>query len=217
MPYFRHILVLIIFLIFLQIGAISRVIQRLELNQSELATGLGISIIASLSALQIAQLQWINKKLRNKHSEPLIVGINLGGTLIPLFFLLYFSQQVEPLNELWLGLVGLTTLCVYYSSKVDPKHGVTIYLFSATVCAAIGGLYWGGNDYLFWAYSSAVLGTLIGGDLLHLPDLKRLMDRNRTMILIGAGGVMDAIYLSGFFAMLFAEAMIVIGFSALPS
>ena len=79
------------------------------------------------------------------------------------------------------------------------------------VVAAVGALVLGGENYLVWAYTGAVLGTLIGGDLLHLPQLKQLVARTQGPILIGAGGVMDAIFLSGLLAMMTAEALILTG------
>lgn len=209
MGYVRHVIVLSLFLIFLQLGVIASVIEKLQLNQSELAAGMGIAIIASLAGLQIAQLTPPANKAISK--EPITLGINLGGAIIPLFFILYFSQQIEAISYHWPLLVIITALAVYLSSRVDSKRGIVIYLFSAIACAAPGAIIWGGEDYLFWAYSCAVLGTLIGGDLLHISDLKRLIKQEPPLILIGGEGVMDAIFLSGLLAMMSSESLLLIG------
>jgi uncharacterized membrane protein len=51
------------------------------------------------------------------------------------------------------------------------------------------------------AYVSGVLGTLIGADLLRLPQMKEL---GSTILSIGGAGVFDGIYLVGLVSVLLA-------------
>jgi uncharacterized membrane protein len=51
------------------------------------------------------------------------------------------------------------------------------------------------------AFSSGVLGTLIGADLLHLNDIRKI---TTGVASIGGAGTFDGIVLSGFIATLLA-------------
>ncbi|MBY4677315.1 DUF1614 domain-containing protein [Marinobacterium arenosum] len=206
----RYLLALVIFLIFFQTGVIERVIDQLALSQAEIAYGMGLATLASLVAIQLASIELPETDDEQpQEGRKVIIGINLGGAVIPLFFILYFSQGIEFALLPMLLLIAGTSAIVYPLTRVR-QSGNIIYLFGAVLAAAVGGLAVGGPHYLVWAYTCAVLGTLIGGDLLHLPQLSRLSGSDKP-ILIGAGGVMDAIFLSGLLAMLTAEALVQLG------
>jgi len=206
----RYLIAFLIFVVFFLMGVIERVIAQLSLNQAEIAIGMGIAIIGSLVALQLGTLS-VTSDDNHPDNREIPIGFNLGGVLIPLFYILYFSRDATfeffPLALLILAV----TAVVYPLTRIEKRVGSVIYLFGAVVVAAIGGLAMGGEHYLIWAYTCAVLGTLIGGDLLHLPQLKKLVQQSRGPILIGAGGIMDAIFLSGLLAMMTAEAFLVTG------
>lgn len=206
----RYLIAFIIFLIFHQLGVIRRVVEGLALDQSELAIGMGIAVVASLVAMRVGTLSY-PPTTPDEPGRDVTIGFNFGGVMIPLFFILYFSRNINfdffPLAMLILAVTAI----VYPFTRIDRKAGAIIYLFGAVIVAAIGALALGGEHYLVWAYTGAVLGTLIGGDLLHLPQLKRLVTRSNGPILIGAGGVMDAIFLSGLLAMMTAEALLMTG------
>jgi uncharacterized membrane protein len=53
------------------------------------------------------------------------------------------------------------------------------------------------------AYVAGTLGTLVGGDLTHLPAVRRLGAR---AVSIGGAGTFDGIFLSGVLAVLLAAA-----------
>lgn len=206
----RYLIAFLIFLIFFQMGVIERVISQLGLTQPEIAIGMGVAMIASLVALQLGTMEFTPDN-REQPSREVPIGFNFGGTLIPLFFILYFSRHTSFEFFPMALLILAVTAVVYPLTRIERKVGAVVYLFGAVVVAAVGGLALGGEHYLVWAYTCAVLGTLIGGDLLHLPQLKQLVARSKGPILIGAGGVMDAIFLSGLLAMMTAEAFVLTG------
>jgi uncharacterized membrane protein len=51
------------------------------------------------------------------------------------------------------------------------------------------------------AFISGVLGTIIGADLLHLPQI---MNKSNRMMVIGGAGVFDGIFLIGIIASILA-------------
>ncbi len=206
----RYLIAFLIFLIFFQMGVIERVIIQLGLTQPEIAIGMGVATVASLVALQLGTMEFTPAN-SEQPSREVAIGFNFGGTLIPLFFILYFSRHASFEFFPMALLILAVTAVVYPLTRIERQVGAVVYLFGAVVVAAVGGLALGGEHYLVWAYTCAVLGTLIGGDLLHLPQLKQLVARSKGPILIGAGGVMDAIFLSGLLAMMTAEAFVLTG------
>lgn len=199
--YVNAILTLVIFAIFLKLGSIDSIQTKLQIDQKELAIGMALATFGSLLGLQLFSFEAPNK---DDH-PPIKLGINLGGAVVPLVFLLHFFNLQPPSAIDLIILTLLVTAVVYPMTRLDHKRGMVVYLFGAVIFAALGALLLDSENYLVLAYSAAVLGTLIGGDLLHLPQIKKLAERRANTIIIGGGGVMDAIFLSGLLAMMTAE------------
>lgn len=191
-----------LFTIFLKLGTLGSVIRQLGLGQSELFSGMLLATLASLVSLRLAPL-----KPDESDTAPAHLGINLGGGIVPLFFLLYF-YRIHPFSLVELALLTpLVTTIVYCLTHAEKQYGLIIYLFGAVIAAALGALLLDPVNYLTLAYASAVLGTLIGGDLLHLKEIKKLSVRSQRSVFIGGGGLLDAIFQSGLLAMLTAETL----------
>ena len=201
--YLNALLTLVIFAIFLKLGSIDSVQAKLQIDQKELAIGMALATFGSLLGLQLFSFE---SRDQEDH-PPIMLGINLGGAVVPLVFLLHFFNLQPPATIDMIILTLLVTAVVYPMSRFDRKRGMIVYLFGAVVFAAVGALLLDSENYLVLAYSSAVLGTLIGGDLLHLPQIRKLAERRANTIIIGGGGVLDAIFLSGLLAMMTAETM----------
>ncbi|WP_051560074.1 DUF1614 domain-containing protein [Marinobacterium jannaschii] len=204
--YLNHALTLLLFLIFFHLGAIQSVLAKLQLSQQDIAIAMLFATLGSLLSIQLFSLDF--------HDEgQLRLGINLGGALVPLGFVIYLihSYPVAILPTLLLTLC--VTLVVYPLTRVERRRGFVVYIFGAVFCSALGVLLIDSPDYLVQAYIAAVLGTLIGGDLMHLPQLNQLKARNHETILIGGGGLLDAVFLSGLLAMFTAEALRLHGYA----
>ncbi|MDI3324477.1 DUF1614 domain-containing protein [Pontibacterium granulatum] len=201
--YLNAIITLVIFAIFLKLGSVDSVQAKLQIDQKELAIGMALATFGSLLGLQLFSFESPNHDDR----PPIKLGINLGGAVVPLVFLLHFFNLQPPATMDMIILTLLVTAVVYPMTRVDRKRGMIVYLFGAVVFAAVGALLLDPENYLVLAYSAAVLGTLIGGDLLHLPQIKKLAEQRANTIIIGGGGVLDAIFLSGLLAMMTAETM----------
>ncbi len=199
--YLNHAMTLLLFLIFFYLGAIRSVLDKLQLSQTELGVGMSLATFGSLVSIQLFSL-------RHNQDSPLLLGINIGGAIVPLFFTLYFIQQAAIPLASTLVLILLVSLVAYLMTRFERGHGLVIYIFGAVVTAALGALVVGSEHYLVQAYTAAVFGTLIGGDLLHLTQLDQLRARSSDAIFIGGGGLLDAIFMSGLLAMLTAESLV---------
>jgi uncharacterized membrane protein len=199
--YINAVVTLVLFFIFLKLGSLSSVIDKLELGQQELLLGMVLATLGSLVGMQVVSIK------TEEDGTPLSLGVNLGGTVVPLIFLLFFLHH-HPVSLSHLALLTLIVAAVVYPlTRIDQRRGLIIYLFGAVVAAAVGALLLTPQSYLSLAYSSAVLGTLIGGDLLHLTEIRSLIERSHRTVFIGGGGLLDAIFLSGLLAMLTAETL----------
>lgn len=136
-------------------------------------------------------------------SRRIVVALNIGGAVVPVLVVaLILSKVLETPYSVF--LLRKMTLCVFAAVifgylVARPVSGVGIVmpafsmpLFSSLVAIIVVGA----NAYAVpVAYVAAVLGSLIGADLLHLAvDWKKL---NASFLSIGGAGVFDGIYLSG--------------------
>jgi len=129
-----------------------------------------------------------------------IISINLGGAILPGMLSIYLMQRVDISTVLL--ATSITTICSYYLSKPVKGVGIVIPAFIPPVIAAVSALVLarGGNAPAV-AYISGVLGTLIGADLLRLPQVKKM---NIQFLSIGGAGVFDGIFVVGIISVLLA-------------
>ncbi len=203
----RYLLILALFFIFFHLGILHQVIQGLHLTQREVAIGLGAVILLGMVNIQLFVLHPTSSE-RTTTAPPASVpiAVNLGGCILPLGYILYLFQGREVALLPLVLLIGIASALAYLLTRVHRRR-VVIYLVGAVAGSALGGLLFGGPHYLVWAYTAAVLGTLIGGDLLHLSLLIKRRAGQTGGVFIGGDGIMDAIFLSGLLAMLVAESL----------
>lgn len=211
----HYLITLLLLFVFFRLGILREVMHQLSLSQWEVHYGMLALILLSLVNVRLLALSIRSPAHPSNGSEsdpesagveqPVTIGLNLGGVVVPLFFGLYLSRDHWPELLPILCLAALVALVVYPFSRVSRRRGVVIHLAGAVLVAAVGGVWLGGEHYLVWAYLAAVLGTLVGGDLLHLAQLLRLRRARQQGVFIGGAGLMDAIFLSGVFAMLTAQ------------
>ncbi len=129
-----------------------------------------------------------------------VVALNVGGGLIPTILALYQFTRVPPL--LILLVTTVVTIVSYYSAQVVPGIGIQMNALIAPLTAAMTSVLLtagGGVAAAPIAFAGGVLGTLIGADLLHLPEIERMTP---SILSIGGAGVFDGIALCGLFAVL---------------
>ena len=141
----------------------------------------------------------------------MVIAINVGGALIPLFFslyLLFFSVPAHEINPLisYVKIIVafiVVTLVVHAFAKPVKGMGIAIPSFippviSAVVAAILYPIYVKTNPFII-AYVAGTLGTLVGADLL---NWKKIPELGAPMASIGGAGVFDGVYMTGIAAVL---------------
>ncbi|MCS7031818.1 MAG: DUF1614 domain-containing protein [Gloeomargarita sp. SKYG116] len=127
-----------------------------------------------------------------------IIALNVGGGLIPTLLALYQFGRANPLQIL--TVTAIVAGVSYYSAQVVPGIGIQMNALVAPLTAAMTAiLMTGGVNAPPVAFAGGVLGTLIGADLLHLPQIERMTPG---ILSIGGAGVFDGIALCGLFSLL---------------
>jgi uncharacterized membrane protein len=130
-----------------------------------------------------------------------ILAINLGGCVIPVGMCLYLlaRQLVNPF-DLVLALL-VVTMISYVFSRPIADIGIGMPVFIAPVVAVITAVLLEPANAAPLAFSSGVLGVLLGADILHLADIRAMGVRVAS---IGGAGTFDGIFLTGIIAVLLA-------------
>jgi uncharacterized membrane protein len=154
-----------------------------------------ISIIPDFVELWMARFWGIPL---HQVEQKTIVALNVGGGLIPTLLALYELTRSNP----WmiLAVTAIVTVVCYYSAQIVPGIGIQMNALVAPLTAAMTALLLtGGAGAAPIAFAGGILGTLIGADLLHLPEIERMTPG---VLSIGGAGVFDGIALCGLFALL---------------
>tara|TARA_R110002095_G_scaffold105882_8_gene92652 strand:+ start:549 stop:1319 length:771 start_codon:yes stop_codon:yes gene_type:complete len=148
-----------------------------------------------------------------------IIAVNLGGCVIPVLLAVWLSRFIIAggLTPLLVTLVGIcfNTVVCYRTSRLVPGMGIAMPVFIPPLAAVL--VTWFGFGILApitgqsgvdfgplyspVAFVIGISGPLLGADLLHWKDFKKL---NSPSISIGGAGTWDGIVLSGMIASLLA-------------
>lgn len=132
-----------------------------------------------------------------KIEQKMIVALNVGGGLIPTLLALYEFTRSDPFAIL--VVTAVVTFMSYFSAQIVPGIGIQMNALVAPLTASLMALLIVGNGAAPVAFAGGVLGTLIGADLLHLPEIEKM---SAGVLSIGGAGVFDGIALCGLFALL---------------
>lgn len=135
------------------------------------------------------------------------LGINVGGAIVPIVLSAYLIRRKGlPLNEVLVGIL-LVAFVSFMVTTYDPEIGVYATFpwwllppFTAFLVAAFA--YWHESPHsAALAYVSGTLGTLIGADIVRLPQiLGGPPPAEGVMLSIGGAGVFDMVFLAGILA-----------------
>lgn len=129
------------------------------------------------------------------------LAVNLGGCLIPCALAFYQLLRVVargPGPLLAVAIVTLVSVVVCYRlARPVPGIGIAMPALIPPLVAAIPSVILMPDFAPPIAFIAGVLGPLIGADLLHLGDIKRIATG---MASIGGAGTFDGIVLSGLMA-----------------
>ncbi len=153
-----------------------------------------VPVIPDFADLWIARFWGIPLR---RIEQKTIVALNVGGGLIPTLLALY---ELTRSNALAILLVtAVVTLTSYFSAQIVPGIGIQMNALVAPLTASLMAVLIAGEGAAPIAFAGGVLGTLIGADLLHLPEIEKM---SAGVLSIGGAGVFDGIALCGLFALL---------------
>ena len=145
-------------------------------------------------------------------TKEMLVTVNVGGAIIPLVIsasMIYLLSLKPDAASAFVAML-FTTMAVtsisHYFSRIVPGVGIVLPAFLPPIVSALATVAFTGvlgvlKYALPVAYVGAVLGTLIGADLLNLA---KYLDRlEAPLVSIGGAGTFDGIYLSGIIALVF--------------
>src|SRR5512135_2986449 len=142
--------------------------------------------------------------LRSQHQiypGKTVVAANVGGCLIPLSFSAYLVVQgaVQPFQVLL--AVGAVTVVSYVLSRPITGLGIGMPVLVAPLTAAGVALLLNPQHSAPLAYVGGTLGVIVGADVLHLNDIRKI---GSPFASIGGGGTFDGIFITGIVAVLLA-------------
>ena len=215
LPLFLLLLVLPFFLLAFVIGASEALSIVFEMSREEAFLLFALIAIGSLINIPIAEREgriverryysFFGIVYRKIEREKIIIAVNVGGCLIPaiLSIKLLISLPVEAFLVSFL----LTTIVTFLCARPVPQVGIVVPMFVAPAVAALSAFIsaeiFGLPPLLIpkLAFSSGVLGSLFGADILHLKDIERV---GAGIVSIGGAGTFDGIFLTGIFSVIFA-------------
>lgn len=197
----------------IQIGALTVAFEKLDLSANS-AYLLLITILAgsmvNLPLFSIKseppRLDEMPPQLRElyrsvPYTGKTLVLANVGGCVVPAAFCLYLLAH-HPMNLLDVAAaVAAVTLLSYKTSRRFPGIGMGMPMFLAPLLAALVSVALDPQNAAPMAFISGTLGVLIGADLLHLNDIRKM---GTPFAAIGGAGSFDGIFVSGIVAVLLA-------------
>jgi uncharacterized membrane protein len=203
----------LVLLPFLMVGLMGQAFIKLGLPPGAMFWLLILTLVGSLVNIplytlrnpgvmgdQVISYYGMRVRIPRVQAPQTVVGINVGGALIPLGLSLWLLTRME----LGLYLPVLVGLIILLANRLArPIRGVGIALpgFIPPLAAALGA-------YLLCpapelrapsAYIASTLGILVGADLLNLGKIQGL---GAPVASIGGAGTFDAIFLGGVIAVL---------------
>jgi uncharacterized membrane protein len=130
-----------------------------------------------------------------------VVMANVGGCVVPVAFCLYLLAH-HPLNIFYVALaVAAVTLLSFKTSRSVHGIGIGMPILFAPVLAALVSVALDPANAAPMAFISGTLGVLIGADLMHIEDIRKMGTPSAS---IGGAGSFDGIFISGIVAVLLA-------------
>jgi uncharacterized membrane protein len=199
---------------FVQVGAVTVAFDKLGVSPNAAMMILLASLVGSGINLPLFQLTTRRPADRGwrpmlgvlqPHPRPrpgrVIIGLNLGGCLIPVMVSIYLlSHHALPLMPV-LVATGLMSGICYATSRPIPGRGIGIPLLVAPLMAAALAILIRPQDSAPLAYIAGTLGVLLGADILRLRNVR---DLGVPTAAIGGAGTFDGIFITGIVAVLLA-------------
>jgi uncharacterized membrane protein len=129
-----------------------------------------------------------------------IVAVNLGGAVIPTLLSGYLIVH-DDLGWITVLAVAFVAAVTHAVARVVPGVGVVVPTFIPPLAAATTAWVFNVDAMAALAYVAGTMGTLVGGDLL---NLRQVRDLDAPVLSIGGAGTFDGIFVTGIVAVLLA-------------
>jgi uncharacterized membrane protein len=140
------------------------------------------------------------------YHEYWIVGINVGGAVIPILLSIYLSlkNRLKTL-QVFLG-IGIITIVTFLVTYPDPEKGI-VSTFPLWILPIVTSSIF--SFFFCWkekrkaaplAYSIGTIGVLIGADCFHLMSLLENEIHTMRTAVIGGASVFDMVFITGILA-----------------
>lgn len=215
MPLLYLVFLSLFLVIFVQLGIFGIVLEKVGLSPDSAMLLLSSTLFGSMINLPLFTItstaNTFSKNVRPpprllfSHAQPftgkIVIAINVGGALIPVFFSLYliFFHQLNPLQ--FVPAIIVVSFTSYIFSRPIKGLGIGMPIFIAPVIAALVALIISPDQSAPLAYICGTLGVLIGADLFRLKDIKQMAI---PVAAIGGAGTFDGIFFTGIVAVLLA-------------
>ena len=134
-----------------------------------------------------------------------VITVNFGGCVVPVMLVIYELIRISfyGVTDLFLTAVAvaINVVACYHMARPIPKVGIAMPALVPGLLAALCGIVLHQELAPNIAFCAGVLGPLIGADLLHLNEIKKI---NTSVASIGGAGTFDGIVISGLLATLLA-------------
>lgn len=201
-------------LAFIQVGLLTIAFEKLGISAETAFLILISSLIGSIINLPLFTIdsdvpikpmpESVWRLLRLQHlvyEGKTTIAVNVGGCLIPIGFSLYLFVN-EAINPLYaLAGVSMVAIVSYLSSRPIQGLGIGMPILIAPLSAALTALLIDPQHSAPMAYISGTLGVLVGADILHMKDIRKM---GTPLASIGGAGTFDGIFITGIVAVLLA-------------
>ncbi|MCX6666714.1 MAG: DUF1614 domain-containing protein [Euryarchaeota archaeon] len=137
-----------------------------------------------------------------------VVGINLGGAVIPIILSVYLIIKNKiKLSMVFLGVIIVAIIAFFVTTPIPEKGIVSVfpYWLLPAIFASFASIFLSWENFRQaapLAYISGAIGVLIGADFLHLPELLSHPIKEMTPAVIGGADVFDMIFITGLLAVI---------------
>jgi uncharacterized membrane protein len=206
--------VLILFFV-VQIGIISYAFDKIGVPSEALFSLLLLSWVGSWVNIPLARLPAEGAMMEGgvvrvfgqryvvpqwRQPRHTVLAVNVGGAVVPTFLSLYLlTQALAPLRVV--VATAAVTFLTYRWARPVAGVGIVVPMLLPPLSAALAALLLVPQQAPLAAYVAGTMGTLIGGDLLHVRQVTKLAT---PVASIGGAGTFDGVFLTGIIAVLLA-------------
>jgi len=206
--------VLVLFFV-VQIGVISYAFDKIGIPSEALFSLLLLSWVGSWVNIPLARFPAAESGMEGvvvrvfgqryvvpqwRQPRQTVLAVNVGGALVPTFLSLYLlTQALAPLRVV--VATAAVTFLTYRWARPVAGIGIVVPMLLPPLSAALAALLLVPQQAPLAAYVAGTMGTLIGGDLLHVRQVTTLAT---PVASIGGAGTFDGVFLTGIIAVLLA-------------